>query len=57
MQRNRILYFIIGVVLIIVGYIVRVTDLSIGGDIEEKKFETIYKKKRKYQDYLINQLL
>ncbi|MBQ3887692.1 MAG: hypothetical protein II735_06955 [Clostridia bacterium] len=38
MQRNRILYFIIGVVLIIVGYIVRVTDLSIGGDIEEKKF-------------------
>ena len=24
--------------LIIVGYIVRVTDLSIGGDIEEKKF-------------------
>ena len=36
MQRNRILYFIIGVVLIIVGYIVRVTDLSIGGDIEEK---------------------
>ena len=38
MQRNRILYFIIGVVLIIVGYIVRVTDLSIGGDIGEKKF-------------------
>ena len=38
MKRNRILYFIIGVVLIIVGYIVRVTDLSIGGDIEEKKF-------------------
>lgn len=38
MQRNRILYFIIGVVLIVVGYVVRVTDASVLSDPEEKKF-------------------
>ncbi len=38
MQRNRIRYFIIGVILIVVGYIVRVTDVSLGGSVEDKKF-------------------
>ncbi len=37
MQRNRILYFIIGVVLIIMGYIVRVTDMSMNPTIDEKR--------------------
>ena len=37
MQRNRILYFIIAVFLIVVGYIVRVTDVSINAGPEERK--------------------
>ena len=38
MQRNRILYFIIGAVLIVVGYIVRITDISIMAGADERKF-------------------
>ena len=37
MQRNRILYFIIAVVLIIVGYIVRVTDMSMNPSPDERR--------------------
>ncbi|MBQ9461374.1 MAG: hypothetical protein IJU51_05580 [Clostridia bacterium] len=37
MQRNRILYFIIAVVLIIVGYIVRVTDMSMNPTSDERR--------------------
>ena len=38
MQRNRIVYFIIAVVLIAVGYIVRITDVSVSSGIGVKKF-------------------
>lgn len=38
MQRNRIAYFVIAVVLIVVGYIVRVTDVSVASGMDEKKF-------------------
>lgn len=38
MQRNRIVYFIIAVVLIVVGYVVRVTDVSVDSGIGAKKF-------------------
>ena len=35
MQRNRILYFIIAVFLIVVGYVVRMTDISMNPLVEE----------------------
>ncbi len=38
MQRNRILYFLIGAVLITAGYIVRITDISISAGADERKF-------------------
>lgn len=38
MQRNRIVYFIIAVILIVVGYVVRITDLSVSSGIGAKKF-------------------
>ncbi len=38
MQRNRIAYFIIAVILIVVGYIVRITDIAISSGMDEKKF-------------------
>lgn len=37
MQRNRIAYFIIAVVLIVVGYVVRVTDVSVSSGVGAKK--------------------
>ena len=38
MQRNRILYFLIGAVLVAAGYVVRVTDISVSVGGDERKF-------------------
>ncbi len=38
MQRNRIMYFIIGVVLIVIGYVVRITGISIASAVDSRKF-------------------
>lgn len=38
MQRNRIMYFIIAVVLLAIGYVVRVTGLSIVTAVDNRKF-------------------
>lgn len=38
MHRNRLKYFIIAAVLIVIGYIVRLTDITMTPNEEEKKF-------------------
>lgn len=38
MQRNRIMYFIIGVILLIIGYVVRIAGVSIATGVDNRKF-------------------
>jgi len=45
MQRNRIMYFIIGMVLIAIGYVVRVTGLSIVTSVDKRSKKKIKEKR------------